>query len=146
MSFSKAQDLIRLARLAHNRRRGISLGEIREEFAVSHRTAQSLSDDFDLETYAARFFGIYQDPDQYLENVWRFSPDIADRAAEFIFHPDQTLTREADCGLTVRFAAGGWMEMLWHLYQWGDKVDVLAPEKMRQLVKGHQRRDFTGLP
>ena len=42
MSFSKAQDLIRLARLAASRRSGISLDEICQEFGISHRTAQRM--------------------------------------------------------------------------------------------------------
>lgn len=44
MSFSKALDLIRLARLAAMRRGGISLEEICEEFGVAHRTAQRMTD------------------------------------------------------------------------------------------------------
>src|SRR6056297_3156928 len=44
MSFSKAQDLLRLALLASARRGGISLEEIRAEFGVSHRTAQRMTD------------------------------------------------------------------------------------------------------
>jgi predicted DNA-binding transcriptional regulator YafY len=44
MSFSKAQDLIRLARMAATRRMGIGLDEICEEFGVSHRTAQRMTD------------------------------------------------------------------------------------------------------
>lgn len=44
MSFSKAQDLIRLAHLAATRRTGIGLYEICEEFSVSHRTAQRMTD------------------------------------------------------------------------------------------------------
>ena len=44
MSFAKAQDLIRLARLAATRRTGIGLDEICEEFGVSHRTAQRMTD------------------------------------------------------------------------------------------------------
>jgi predicted DNA-binding transcriptional regulator YafY len=44
MSFSKAQDLIRLARLAASRRSGISLDEICQEFGISHRTAQRMTD------------------------------------------------------------------------------------------------------
>lgn len=109
-------------------------------------TSFPMAEDFDLEVYAARSFGIWQDPQQYQENVWRFKPDVAERAAEFHFHPNQMLTHEPDGSLTVRFTAGGWMEMLWHLYQWGNKVEVLAPEEMRELVKGYQRDDFTGLP
>ena len=44
MSFSKAQDLIRLARLAAARRGGVSLEDISLEFEVSHRTAQRMTD------------------------------------------------------------------------------------------------------
>ncbi|MFD1694953.1 helix-turn-helix transcriptional regulator [Roseibium aestuarii] len=114
--------------------------------AECQETSFPMAEDFDLETYAARSFGIWQDPAQYRENVWRFAPEVADRAAEFIFHPDQSLTREPDGSLSVRFTAGGWNEMVWHLYQWGDKVEVLAPDEMREMVRGHQRDDFTGLP
>lgn len=43
MSFAKAQELLRLAMLA-TRGSGVSLEEIVEEFAVSHRTAQRMTD------------------------------------------------------------------------------------------------------
>jgi hypothetical protein len=60
---------------------------------------------------------------------WRFAPSAADVARTFIFHPDQQVQDEADGSLTVRFTAGGWLEMAWHLYQWGDVVEVIAPPK-----------------
>ena len=44
MSFSKAQDLIRLAQMAVARRSGVSLEDICDEFSVSHRTAQRMTD------------------------------------------------------------------------------------------------------
>ena len=44
MSFSKAAELPRLARLAAARREGVSLDDIRAEFNVSHRTAQRMTD------------------------------------------------------------------------------------------------------
>ena len=28
----------------------------------------------------------------------------------------------------------------------GDQVDVLAPERLRQMIKGHRRADFPSLP
>ncbi len=46
----------------------------------------------------------------------------------------------------VRFRASGWLEMAWHLYQWGDAVEVLAPDGLRALVEGHRRSDFEALP
>lgn len=101
---------------------------------------------FTIENYAARAFGVYQDPAQYGEVVWRFAPEAAERASGFLFHPTQSFEPQPDGGLVVRFHAAGWLEMAWHLYQWGDKVEVLAPEGLRKLVEGHQRPDFDALP
>ncbi|MGO6846281.1 WYL domain-containing protein (plasmid) [Rhizobium ruizarguesonis] len=101
---------------------------------------------FSLQDYAARAFGVYQDPEQYGEVVWRFVPRAAARAAEFRFHPTQALEPQEDGSLIVRFHAAGWLEMAWHLYQWGDKVEVLAPEGLRALVARYRRSDFDALP
>ena len=70
----------------------------------------------------------------------------ADRAAEWRFHPRQTTRRLEDGSLEVRFEAGGWLEMAWHLYQWGNSVEVVAPEALRRMVDGWQRGDFDALP
>lgn len=101
---------------------------------------------FDLERYAARGFGVFSDESQYGEVIWRFAPAAAGRAAQFTFHPDQTLEHQADGSLIVRFYAAGWTEMTWHLYQWGDKVDVIAPVELREMVEGHRRSDFQAMP
>ena len=47
MSFSKAQDLLRLAQMAASRRAGVSLEDICVEFGVSHRTAQRMTEALD---------------------------------------------------------------------------------------------------
>lgn len=106
----------------------------------------SFAPGFSLEDYAAQSFGVYQDPEQYAEVVWRFAPRAAARAAEFCFHPKQTTESQGDGSLLVRFHAAGWLEMVWHLYAWGDAVEVLAPEGLRNLVQHHQRSDFDSLP
>ncbi|MTI17458.1 WYL domain-containing protein [Rhodobacteraceae bacterium RKSG542] len=105
-----------------------------------------LAEGFNLESYAAMAFGVYQDPEQYGEVVWRFSPEAAERAAEFRFHPTQVIEPQDDGSLIVRFKAAGWLEMAWHLYQWGDKVQVLEPAGLRKLIAGHRRSDFNSLP
>lgn len=33
-----------------------------------------------------------------------------------------------DDSLLVRFRAGGALEMSWHLYTWGDAVEVIEPK------------------
>lgn len=106
----------------------------------------ALEPGFSLEDYAAQAFGVYQDAQQYGEVIWRFCPEAAERSAEFRFHPTQMLEPQEDGSLIVRFHAAGWLEMAWHLYQWGDKVEVIAPAGLRKLVEGHQRSDFEALP
>lgn len=101
---------------------------------------------FVLADYAAQAFGVWQDPDQFGEVIWRFSPEAASRAAGFQFHPRQRLEPQEDGSLVVRFEAAGWLEMAWHLYQWGDKVEVLAPEGLARMVEGHRRGDFAAMP
>lgn len=103
-------------------------------------------DSFSLADYAARSFGVWQDPDQFGEVIWRFAPEAADRAAGFQFHPHQILEPQDDGSLIVRFNAAGWLEMVWHLYQWGDKVEVLAPDPLRRMVQDHRRPDFASMP
>ena len=74
MSFSKAQDLIRLARLAASRRSGISLDEIREEFGISHRTAQRMTDA--LET---AFMNAEAEDGDDRRRRWRVADPMLDR-------------------------------------------------------------------
>ena len=74
MSFSKAQDLIRLARLAASRRSGISLDEICEEFDISHRTAQRMTDA--LET---NFMNVVAEDGDDRRRRWRVADPILDR-------------------------------------------------------------------
>ncbi|GAA0283532.1 helix-turn-helix transcriptional regulator [Rhodovulum strictum] len=102
--------------------------------------------EFNLDDHAARAFGSYHAEPEYGETVWRFAPSAAAVAREFVFHPRQEMTEEPDGALIVRFHASGWLEMAWHLYQWGDRVEVLAPEGLRALVAGHLRSDFAALP
>jgi predicted DNA-binding transcriptional regulator YafY len=101
---------------------------------------------FDLGAHAARAFGSFHAEAEFGEVIWRFSPAAAETARSFVFHPEQTLTDEPDGALTVRFHAAGHLEMAWHLYQWGDAVEVVAPEPLRRMVEGHRRGDFAALP
>jgi hypothetical protein len=61
-------------------------------------------DDFDLREYATRAFGSYHHEAEYGEVVWRFSPEAADRAARFQFHPSQEIEHLDDGAMLVRFS------------------------------------------
>jgi predicted DNA-binding transcriptional regulator YafY len=101
---------------------------------------------FSLATHDARAFGAWQDPRELGEVVWLFHPAAVEAASDFQFHPDQKTEPQADGSLIVRFRAAGWLEMAWHLYCWGDKVEVLAPPELARMVADHRRGDFPGLP
>lgn len=87
---------------------------------------------FDPQAFAARSFGLFQE--EPFDVVWRFAPEAAEVAADFVFHPTQIMERQDDGALIVRFRAGGDLEMAWHLYIWGDKVEVLKPAHLATMV------------
>jgi predicted DNA-binding transcriptional regulator YafY len=89
--------------------------------------------DFDLDAYAARSFGAYQDGPY--DVVLRFVPEVADEVAAFQFHSTQALTREPDGSITVRFRAGGLREMAWHLFSWGVAARIVEPEALRTMMR-----------
>ena len=86
--------------------------------------------DFELETYARRSFGTFQE--EPVDVVLRFAPEAKRDASGFLFHPSQTMEDNADGTLTVRFTAGGIDEMCWHLVTWGESVTVEQPAHLRQ--------------
>lgn len=102
--------------------------------------------EFDLQGFAKRAFGVFQNDQEHGEVIWRFSSKSADHARTFEFHPDQVLQDQPDGSLIVRFRAAGHLEMCWHLYAWGDNVEVLSPDALRIMVTGFQRSDFPALP
>jgi predicted DNA-binding transcriptional regulator YafY len=101
---------------------------------------------FDLEVHAMTGFGSYQDDGGVHEVAWRFAPRAVRWAEGFSFHPTQTMEREPDGSLLVRFRAGGLLEMCWHLYMWGDAVEVVAPVELATMVAAYRRDDFPALP
>lgn len=80
---------------------------------------------FNLQKYALESFGSYHEEPFDVE--WLFDKEVAEEAAQYIFHPTQTITRNSNGSLTVKFRAGGKLEMDWHLYTWGKHVKVIKP-------------------
>lgn len=111
-------------------------------------TNQSFARDseFNLDAFAAQAFGSFHSDEEFGLVEWRFAPAAAPTARHFVFHPGQEMFEETDGSLTVRFSASGHLEMAWHLYQWGDQVQVLSPPELRDLISQHRRTDFPSLP
>lgn len=90
-------------------------------------------EDFSLSAYAAQSFGVFQE--EPIDVVLRFSPEAADDAAGWLFHPSQRTTREPDGTLLVCFRAGGVQEMCWHLFTWGATITIVAPKELRDALR-----------
>jgi predicted DNA-binding transcriptional regulator YafY len=101
---------------------------------------------FNIDRHAQKAFGAFQNDAEYGEVIWKFKPGAASHARAFLFHPTQVLEDQADGSLIVRFIASGYLEMCWHLYMWGDQVEVLAPDVLRKMVEPYRRSDFLALP
>jgi predicted DNA-binding transcriptional regulator YafY len=56
------------------------------------------------------------------------------------------LVEQEDGGLVVTFEASGLVETAWHLYKWGDAVEVFEPAGLRDLVAGFQNSGIRVLP
>ncbi|WP_296644768.1 helix-turn-helix transcriptional regulator [Roseinatronobacter sp.] len=89
-------------------------------------------EDFDLSAWMQQSFGIWQE--DVHDVVWRFTPEAAADARLYMFHPTQVMTDEPDGSLTVSFRAGGLREMCWHLFRWGQQVEILSPDTLRQTM------------
>jgi predicted DNA-binding transcriptional regulator YafY len=88
--------------------------------------------DFDLEQYASRSFGVFQEEAEDI--VLRFDQSAAPDARAYLFHPTQTMIDEADGSLTVRFHAAGLSQIAQHLMTWGSTVTLLAPDRLKELM------------
>ena len=89
--------------------------------------------DFDLDAYANRSFGIYQDSVE--DVVLRVLPHGAEDALGWRFHPSQQIEPQPDGSVLVRFRASGMLELAWHLFSWGDKLEILAPERLKTVMR-----------
>ncbi len=94
--------------------------------------AAARPEDFSLQAYADESFGIYQDDTH--DVVLAVTPEGAEDALRWRFHTGQTLEAQAGGGVLVRFRASGMRELAWHLFTWGDKVRIVAPQALRDMM------------
>ncbi|WP_312160539.1 YafY family protein [Phenylobacterium sp.] len=96
-------------------------------------TAGSRPEGFSLQAFMNRSFGIYQD--EIEDVVLRVFPHGAEEAMGWRFHPTQSIEPQPDGSVLVRFTAGGMRELAWHLFTWGDKVEIIAPQRLRSVMR-----------
>ena len=88
--------------------------------------------DFDLGVFASQSFGIYQD--EIEDVVLRIAPEGAAEAKSWRWHPTQSFEDQPDGGVIVRFRASGMRELAWHLFSWGDQVQIVAPARLKAVM------------
>jgi predicted DNA-binding transcriptional regulator YafY len=70
----------------------------------------------------------------------RFTPTVAARVLETTWHPTQRVETEPDGSLMWRATVAGTIEIRLWILSWGDDVEVLAPESLRNDVASTHRR------
>jgi len=85
---------------------------------------------FDIKEYANRSFGVYQNEINKVELL--FSESVAEDVLNFNFHPTQKVKQNDDGTVTVKFKASGELEILWHLFKWGDNVKIISPKSLKK--------------
>lgn len=87
--------------------------------------------DFDIKKYANTSFGVFHNEVMKVELL--FSPDVAQDVLNYSFHPTQKVKQNDDGSVTVKFKASGELEILWHIFKWGDSVKIVAPTKLKKM-------------
>ncbi|TME09690.1 MAG: WYL domain-containing protein [Chloroflexi bacterium] len=75
-----------------------------------------------------------------VEVVLRFSPTVADRVVETVWHPLQRFERSPDGTLLWRSTVSGIIEIRLWILSWGEDVEVLEPSELRTQVRDIHRR------
>lgn len=89
---------------------------------------------FSLQAYADESFGIYQDDTE--DVVLRVLPAGREDALRWRFHARQKVEDRPDGSVIVRFRASGMRELAWHLFTWGDKVEIVEPPALQAMMRG----------
>jgi predicted DNA-binding transcriptional regulator YafY len=89
--------------------------------------------EFNLKVFANASFGYFQgEQEDVVLHVLPHGND--DDFKNWRFHPDQIVEYLPDGSALVRFRASGMIELAWHLFTWGNRIQVLAPVSLRQLL------------
>jgi predicted DNA-binding transcriptional regulator YafY len=88
--------------------------------------------DFNLSAFAGRSFGVFHGDAE--DVVLRVKPHGAADALRWRFHSNQVVDLQPDGSVLVSFRASGMLELVWHLFTWADKLEILAPPRLQALM------------
>lgn len=91
--------------------------------------------DFNLRQYMSSSWGVINDG-QECRVMIRFSPHVAYRVKNMVYHSSQVLEAElANGSIVVSFNVCGISEMKTWIIQWGDAAEVLEPDWLREEIR-----------
>jgi predicted DNA-binding transcriptional regulator YafY len=86
--------------------------------------------DFDLAAFANTPFAYFEGPRE--DVVLHVLPHGMEDFQNYRFHSSQSVDHHPEGGAIVRFRASGMLELAWHLFSWGNKVEIVQPASLRQ--------------
>ncbi len=98
---------------------------------------------FDIKEFANRSFGVYQGESYGVK--LRFSPEIKEEVLNYNFHPTQKVRVNKDNSVTVTFKASGEYEIIWHLFKWGNNVQIIEPKELKKSYRGYLEKVLKGI-
>jgi predicted DNA-binding transcriptional regulator YafY len=93
--------------------------------------------DFDLAAFANTPFAYFEGPQE--DVVLRVLPHGMEDFKNYRFHPSQSVEELPGGGAIVRFRASGMLELAWHLFSWGDKIEIIGPASLREQMLAELR-------
>ena len=90
-------------------------------------------EDFNVHDYLGRAWSMI--PEGRIYNIkLRFLPKVANNVTEVQWHSTQKVKRNSDGSATVEFRVDGLGEISWWILGYGDQVQVLTPQALRNKV------------
>ena len=86
--------------------------------------------DFDLVAFANTSFAYFEGPPE--DVVLHVLPSGMEDFKNYRFHSTQHVELHPSGGAIVHFRASGMLELAWHLFSWGNKIEIVEPVSLRQ--------------
>lgn len=96
--------------------------------------------DFNLQEYTNQSFGVYHG--EILDVKLSFTPELAQEASQFNFHPTQKGKFEKDGSYTVTFKASGNREIICHVFKWGSGCRIVSPKSLQKEYKAYLKENL----
>ncbi len=89
--------------------------------------------DFDLRGYFGNAWSVFRGSTTYDVEI-AFCPEAADLVTETVWHPTQTVRRQRDGSVTLKFRVDGLEEILWWVLGWAGRGRVIEPPELRAMA------------